>query len=410
MSLPSRSPNEARNTMTRKANSDDNKPEGEEIAAEVQVTPGTGPLDELIDEDEELESAAIQLPSVPQNVSGRQARLATEVKSWSSQNSVADDPYVEALVSAIEAGDNLTAFATTNPFDLLPEPVLKQGRFLRRIARVLTIVRNVLVFAPVLLTWLAISRATESFGRYSEAVREAQVAASNQGESAPVRELNLLQVWESGGSEPALPGFEPLDNFWRITDVATLDALLIAVIIAFTLLANTLEARASGRQAGHARIIERERTRIAVSIIQGLQGSRSIDSGTLEETLAVSLSSLSEAARDVNQAAARLEGASVGLGALTPRLADLSDEVSRLSSHFSTDVQQSINSLTTAVATLGSSLEGDLQRFMADVLTGLEDGVDRLKSTSVGVEYGTKQLRDDLDAIHQRLARVAGSS
>ena len=365
--------------------------------------------DDEVDEGDESDEAVIPPPNIAQIVSGRHVRVAAEVKSWSSRNSVEGDPYVEALVSAIEAGDNLTAFATTNPFDLLPEPEPKRGRFLQRIARVLTIVRNMLVFAPVLLTWLAISRATEGFGRYSEAVRAAQVEVSSQGEDAPDRALNFLQFWESGGSDPALPGFEPLDEFWRITDVATLDALLIAVIIAFTLLANTLESRASGRRAKHARTIERERTRIAVSIMQGLQGSRSIDSETLEETLAVSLSSLSEAARDVNQAAARLEGASVGLGALTPRLADLSDEVSRLSSHFSTDVQQSINSLTNAVATLGSSLEGDLQRFMADVLTGLEEVVDRLKSTSVGVEYGTKQLRDDLDAIHQRLARVAGA-
>ena len=354
--------------------------------------------------------ASIPPPSPAQLSSGRFARVAAELKAWSAKHSVAQDPYVSALVSAIDADDNLTAFATTDPFELLPEPEPNHGSALNRIARVLTMIRNVLVFTPVLLTWLAISQATEGFGRYSEAFRAEQIVISARGEDAPDQELNFLQFWESGGSDPAPEGFEPLDDFWRITDVATLDALLIAVIIALTFIAGSLEARGTSRRRRQARLFERDRARVAMIILQGLQGSRSIDSETLEETLAVSLNSLSEAARDVNQAASRLETASVGLGSLTPRVAELSDEVAQLSSHFSTDVKQSINALTTAVATLGSSLEGDLQRFMADVLAGLEEVVDRLKSTSVGVEYGTKQLRDDLDAIHQRLARVAGTS
>jgi len=354
--------------------------------------------------------ATIPPPSLAQLSSGRFARVAAELKAWSAKHSVAEDPYVSALVAAIEADENLTAFATTDPFQLLPEPEPNHGSALNRIARVLTMIRNVLVFAPVLLTWLAISQATEGFGRYSEAFRAEQLVFIGRGEDAPDQELNFLQFWESGGSDPAPEGFEPLDDFWRITDVATLDALLIAVIIALTFIAGSLEGRGTSRRSRQAHMFERDRARVAMIILQGLQGSRSIDSETLEETLAVSLSSLSEAARDVNQAASRLESASVGLGSLTPRVAELSDEVAQLSSHFSTDVQQSINALTTAVATLGSSLEGDLQRFMADVLAGLEEVVDRLKSTSVGVEYGTKQLRDDLDAIHQRLARVAGTS
>ena len=43
---------------------------------------------------------------------------------------------------------------------------------------------------------------------------------------------------------------------------------------------------------------------------------------------------------------------------------------------------------------------------MADVLAGLEEVTERLKTTSVGVEFGTKMLRDDLDAIHQRLSKI----
>jgi hypothetical protein len=43
---------------------------------------------------------------------------------------------------------------------------------------------------------------------------------------------------------------------------------------------------------------------------------------------------------------------------------------------------------------------------MSDVLAGLEEVNKKLLETAVGVEFGTKQLRDDLDAMHQRLAQL----
>ena len=338
-------------------------------------------------------------------ISARQERVAQEVRNWSQTYRVSDDPYVVALVNGIENRGNLTAFATTNPLDLLPVPVAKSGGKLAVIARFLTVTRNVLVFAPVLLTWLAISRATEAFGRYTEELRDIQADVT---EGSDAIQANFLEFWQTGGAGLSVPGFRPLDSFWRLTDVAQLDAIIIALVIALTFIAGLLESRAVSRRTAGEGVIERDRTAIAVTILEGLQGSKSIDTESLEETLAYALSDLAQAARDVNVAAERMETASVGVTALTPRISDLTDEVAKLSGQFSSEVQESIQKLTTAVATLGSSLEGDLQRFMTDVLAGLEDVAEKLKTTAVGVEYGTKQLRDDLDAIHQRLAGVVG--
>jgi len=350
------------------------------------------------------------LPATPPDptlvVSARLERVATEVRDWGRTYGVADDPYVTTLADTIDRRGNLTAFATTNPLDLLPVPAAKSGTAFSSVARFFTVVRNVLVFAPVLLTWLAISRATEAFGRYTEELREFQSQVETGGAAI---QANFLEFWQSGGEGLALPEFEPLGRFWRLTDVAELDAIIIVAVIALTFVAGLLEAMASSRRKGGEAVVEKDRTRIAVVILEGLQGNRSVDNESLEETLAFALNDLSQAARDVNVAAERLEIASVGVSALTPRISDLTDEVAKLSGQFSTEVQQSIQTLTTAVATLGSSLEGDLQRFMADVLTGLEDVVDKLKTTAVGVEYGTKQLRDDLDAIHQQLTTVVRS-
>lgn len=339
-------------------------------------------------------------------ISARQERVAQEVRQWAQTYRVGDDPYVVALTTAIEKRGNVTAFATTNPLDLLPMPDARGGRSFSILARFFTVLRNVLVFAPVLLTWLAISRATEAFGRYTRELRAIQADAV---EGSAAIQANFLEFWQTGGAGSTfVPNFEPLGTFWRLTDVAQLDAIIIAAVIALTFISGFLESSASARRQRGEAVIEKDRTATAVAILEGLQGSRSIDTESLEETLAFALADLAQAARDVNSAAERMETASVGISSLTPRVADLTDEVGKLSGQFSTEVQESIQKLTTAVATLGSSLEGDLQKFMTDVLAGLEEVSEKLKTTAVGVEFGTKQLRDDLDAIHQRLAGVVG--
>lgn len=396
---------------------DDNQIDDTADDEAIELGPVPEESDETTDDDDLLSIAPPPLISPPPTpptappdpalvVSARLERVATEVRSWGRTYGVADDPYVTTLADTIDRRGNLTAFATTNPLDLLPVPSPKSGGRISAVARFFTVVRNVLVFAPVLLTWLAISRATEAFGRYTDALRELQSQVEVGGTA---EQANFLEFWQSGGEGLAVPDFEPLGHFWRLTDVAELDAIIIAVVIALTFVAGFLESMAASRRRAGEEVIEKDRTRIAVVILEGLQGNRSVDNESLEETLAFALNDLSQAARDVNVAAERLETASVGVSALTPRITDLTDEVAKLSGQFSTEVQQSIQSLTTAVATLGSSLEGDMQKFMADVLAGLEDVVDKLKTTAVGVEYGTKQLRDDLDAIHQRLSTVVGS-
>ena len=326
-------------------------------------------------------------------LSVRLVDLADTVDSWAEVYNVGDDPYVTTLVQSIRNRDNLTAFATSDPLNLLPHPEPTAGRALSVVARFTAIVRNILVFVPVALTWFSISKATESFGEYARA---------SIGDD---EELSFLQFWQSGG--PAdLEGFTRLSSTWRITDIAFAVVFIIAAVIVLTAVSNIVGDLAEQSRDKDEQGIEVERTGVAVKILTSLQGNRSIDSDTLEETLAVVLNDLGQAARDVNTAAQRLEASSTGVSSLTPRIEELTVQVDALASKFSSDLQDGVASLANAVTMLGSTLDGDLQRFMADVLAGLEDVTDRLKTTSVSVEFGTKQLRDDLDAIHQRLASI----
>lgn len=323
--------------------------------------------------------------------------LADTVDSWAKAYNVEDDPYVTTLTRSIRNRDNLTAFATSDPLALLPHPHPTAGGALSLIARLTAVIRNILVFVPVAITWFSISKATESFGQYARAT------------TGDDDELSFLQFWQSGG--PAdLEGFTRLSSTWRITDIAFVVVFIIGAVIVLTAISSGVGALAERARENDEVGIEAERTGVAVAILTSLQGNRSIDSQTLEETLAVVLNDLGQAARDVNTAAQRLEASSTGVASLTPRIEALTVQVDSLASKFSSDLQDGITALANAVTMLGSTLDGDLQRFMADVLTGLEEVTERLKTTSVSVEFGTKQLRDDLDAIHQRLSSITRQS
>lgn len=332
------------------------------------------------------------LPPPPQSaVSVRAQTILDPLRVWSERWGATKDPYVVGLSGTISGGASLSLWANLDPTVMLPEPTVKSGHLWRRLGRILLICRNVAVFIPVALTWLAINKATDAFALYSR-------DPLNAG-----RELNFLVFWQSGGEDGSY-----LSHFWRIDQIALLDAAIISFIVIATLLASPLEARARAKHQHSMHEAERERTTMALQIGAALQGHRTADPESITEALALSLNGLSGAARDVSNAAARMEAATGGVTALAPRLAELTHHVETLSNRFANDVTRAVDSLATSVGSLGVTMGGDMHRFLTDVLAGLEEVAERLGSTSIAVEFGTKQLRDDLDAVHSRLEKLTG--
>ena len=321
------------------------------------------------------------------------ASTAVAVKRWADDNDVASDPYVTELTDDLSNRRRLTYWASLDPLDHLPTPQPKAGARLRTAARIVLLFRNVGVFVPVALTWLAINKATDAFGKFVDGV------ANTESEV----EVNFLQFWQSGG-----PGGEFLGSSWRIQHIAFLDALIIAIIILLTLVAGALDGQANVRVARRQLRSDSERTAIALTIGKALHGNRSASPESIGEALALALTDLSEAARNVATATARLEDSTSAFDSLKPRLEALSQQITNLNRHFATDVVNSVSSLSSSVGTLGTTLGGDMNRFLSEVLAGIEEINESFKKTSVTVEFGTKQLRDDLDAIHTRLSQVAG--
>ena len=199
--------------------------------------------------------------------------LAEVIEKWARKNKCINDAYVSSLISSLVKNENLSMWATTNPFDLLPYPEITRGSSFKRITRLLTLWRNALVFAPVAFTWLAVGQATSAFQVYTD-----------QNATATV---NFLQFWQNG--------YGLLDEKWRIGTVALTDATLVFIVIALTISITYLSARSKDLNIEHERELSQERLQIAIAIKEYLHNKQTISKLTLNQGVATAIENLVEA-------------------------------------------------------------------------------------------------------------------
>jgi hypothetical protein len=252
------------------------------------------------------------------------------------------------------------------------------------------LVRNVAIFVPVALTWLGIRRATQAFGEY---------AGAETG--AATEQLNFLQFWQAGGPQGG-PTYLPAE--WRIQNIALMAALLILSIVALTLAGSALQAAARRRQERELGEIERDRVAIAIELVAAMPSARDADPETISEGVAASVDALVAASDSIAESARCLEQTAVGLGSVAPHVDLLNRQLERMNDRLGGDLSQSVDTLGRSVAALGATVDKDMAGALDGAVAGLDEVRAQLARTSASVEFGTKQLRDDLDAIHAGLA------
>ena len=211
--------------------------------------------------------------------------IADQLNGWASRYKVTSDPYVSALTNDLRDEKNLAMWATLDPLACLPEPAISEGYSSIKWTRLLTVLRNVLVFAPVALTWYAVGQATSAFSKYVGA----------HGTDV----VNFLDFWQNG--------YETLAKEWTIGRVATLDFLIIFLVIALTLAVSVLGKRGSDLQQANENEIDRERVRIAVVLAGFLFDKRSVTNLTMNQSMANVLNKLLNASGDLAATAKSLE-------------------------------------------------------------------------------------------------------
>ena len=157
-----------------------------------------------------------------------------------------------------------------------------------RLVRVLTVVRNVLVFAPVALTWAAVSEATAGFSKY---------IAQNGADV-----VNFLDFWQNG--------YDILGEEWKIGNVARLDFLIVVIVIALTLYVSQVGHTVEQTKNSAEDAIDRERLALAIEIHAALHDKRKITTVTMNASLAGAISRLVASTKNLEDASQVLEKAS----------------------------------------------------------------------------------------------------
>jgi len=326
----------------------------------------------------------------------KEAKVALD--SWAAQWAVADDPYVQGLSRAIDEHRNITMWAALDPSEHLPDPEPKNGRLFGQLSQLLGFLRNVLVFVPVAITWWAISEATAGFGRYTT--------------NHPGKDVNFLNFWQGGYGDGELE--EKL--LWvigsKIQEIALMDFAIIAAVVALTMASSTLAVASDRLSTRGERLSAIERSRMTLTLVEALDAKRSASPESIAGTIADVLNDLVDASREINAAALQLENASGGVAGFSTQIDELSTRIEVFSQTMSQQVSdhlvQSIRGLEQSVNQLNNSVVGETARLINELVTGLGEISAQIEKTGVSVEFGTKSLRDDLDAIAQHRGQQRG--
>ena len=218
--------------------------------------------------------------------------LADKLLAWADKYDVTKDGYVRGLYEALTSRKNLQIWASLNPIEYLPMPELKAGLSMANWTRLITVLRNVLVFLPVALTWAAVGEATTAFSTYLKA----------NGSDI----VNFLDFWQNG--------YGVLDDKWRIATIALLDFLIIMVVIVLTLIASFFSRRVTELQIMSEKETDRERILLSVEIASYLFEKQKVTNVTMNQSLARALDKLLNATESIEATAKALEKTSKSKG------------------------------------------------------------------------------------------------
>lgn len=374
--------------------------------------------------------------------------LADKIRAWlRASGTGSPGPEVQEFIDDLENARNVSTWAGVNYERVLPMRVPRS-----RLVTILAIVRNVLVFVPIGLTWYALRDASTKFA----------VAAADLRAQTKAGQLNFLEFWQS------------LDGLSRLSSVALIDSLLIAALIVLSLyigLAESLSQRArrltemhnglmvsleqklSGYRylsladmnnlvhgtlqtlATSSRNVEVSAHSLAAaaqSAFSAISGVQQVTSTTFEplvRQMDITVQSLGTAAKahldlgqlvtdNRTQLAAQLDATRQGLASIVQQVDLGSQTLIRGASSQLEAATKSIASAadtvsrdlaiktSTELATVGGTVRDavqDLKATFQEVGQGVEEAAERMRSTFATLEYGIQQVRDDLDSISRKL-------
>jgi hypothetical protein len=211
--------------------------------------------------------------------------LADSLDQWAAKHRVAQDPYVIRLAQSLRTRSNLSMWASLNPMEFLPNPEIHKMRSAESLVHFLSVIRNSIVFLPVALTWIAVSKATSAFSLYTS--------------KNSIAVVNFLEFWQNG--------YGVLAKEWTIGRIAFLDFLLILLVIVLTLLTAYLSRRNQNNREDAIGELDHERTSLALDISAYLFAKQAVTPLTMNANMATALRQLLNATDALDKSTRILE-------------------------------------------------------------------------------------------------------
>jgi hypothetical protein len=226
-----------------------------------------------------------------------------QLNAWARKYNLSQDSYVSALASALENRSNLPFWSTMSATDFLPKSVVATSR--NQLIYNLTLLRNLLIFAPVAITWLAIGEASRAFAVFTE---------SNNSNV-----VNFLQFWQNG--------YGVLAEEWTLSRVAILDASILLFIMVLIVIIANLNQRTQRQRSELEIVADDDRMRVAIAVDSYLFEKRTVTNVTLNQGLSRALQELKNTSSSLNRTAKVVEKAEKG----TPTSRKILSEIKKLS-------------------------------------------------------------------------------
>jgi hypothetical protein len=215
----------------------------------------------------------------------RNAELADAIDSWAKSNALTENPYLVGVSGAIRANKNLAMWASLDPAELLPFVNSKSESLLQTLNHLMILIRNVLVFFPVALTWIAVSKATTAFSIYT-------------GRNA-VSVVNFLDFWQNG--------YGVLAKEWTIGRVAFIDFLLILLVIILTLITSILGRRIEHIELDHEKVVDNTRTKLIIEISEFLFDKQKVTTAIVNQSIGKTVQDLKNASTVLDKSTVKVE-------------------------------------------------------------------------------------------------------
>ena len=331
------------------------------------------------------------------SISTERERIAAadSLSRWITQSKPSNKAILERLEQDIRSDNQMDRWAAFALEDLIRPPyaVASETRA-SRWARNLELVRNALLFMPVLITWMAIDFAASAYNSY--------LASGPSGSER----RSFLQIWLD----------ESYTNL-TLQKVALFDAVIIAALVSLTLIAHVLDQKAEkiSRETDLSNDLELRNVMVDVGLF--LHGFRQITPSQLKSGLSEAVNSLARATESIRDTSSGLKDVADSAHITLAKFADLSTRELEPAAKRIDLIVGSLGVAVDAHAGMGEMVR-NLQRDLGQSLEVITKKMDllgsvldaRLTDNTEKLEVAMRSIIQETNEVAQKLASASSAA